>query len=69
MMLNLVAYGSFETMKTIKDKGFKALNPKTHKFQIVDKKAKYEIRPDGIGFSLFSDKDLRKIAEEKELIC
>lgn len=68
-MFNLVACGSFDSMKMIAEKGFKAFNPKTHKFQIVDKNAKYEIRPDGIGFSLFSDKDLRKIAEEKGLIC
>ena len=68
-MFNQIAYGDFETMKKIKDKGFRALNPKTHKWQVVDKKAKYEIRPDGIAFTLFSDKDLRKIAEDKGLIC
>lgn len=64
-----ICYGDLETMKKIKEKGFRALNTKTHKFQIVDKNAKYEIRPNGIGFSLFSNKDLLKIAEEKGLIC
>lgn len=68
-MFNQIAYGDLETMKKIADKGFRALNPKTHKWQVVDKKAKYEIKPNGISFTLFSDKDLRKIAEDKGLIC
>lgn len=64
-----VACGSLKTMEMIKEKGFKALNPKTHKFQIVDKEAEYEIVKDGILYFLKSNKDLIKIAEEKGLIC
>lgn len=64
-----VACGSLKAMEMIKEKGFRALNPKTHKFQIVDKDAKYEIVKDGILCYLKSNKDLIKIAEEKGLIC
>lgn len=64
-----VACGSLKTMEMIKEKGFKALNPNTHKFQIVDKEAKYEIVKDGILYFLKSDKDLIKIAKAKGLIC
>lgn len=64
-----VACGSLNAMQMIKEKGFKALNPNTMKFQIVDKEASYEIVKDGILAILKSDKNLIKIAEEKGLIC
>lgn len=68
-MFYKIACGDYETMKTIAERGFRALNPKTHKWQVVDRKAKYKVLPDGIAYTLFSDKDLRKIADEKGLIC
>jgi len=63
-----IACGSYAAMVMIKERGFKGLNPRTNKFQIIDKNAKYEIVEDGIGCTLKSDKDLRKIAKEKGLI-
>ena len=64
-----IACGSYDAMAMIKEKGFKALNPKNKKFQIVDKKAKYKITKDDKLFFLESDKDLIKIARAKGLIC
>ena len=61
--------GQYKVMKAIADKGAKGLNPKTNKYQIVDKNAKYEIVKDESGFyELKCDKDLRKIAQENGLI-
>ena len=62
--------GSYEAMKMIADNKARALNPKTHKFQIIDNEAKYEIVKDDDSslYFLESNKDLRKIAEEKGLI-
>ena len=69
--------GSIETMKRIAEEGVKALNPKTMRWQIVNKNAKYEIKEDyripigdeiKIGATLLSNIDLRKEAEEKGLI-
>lgn len=64
-----IVCGSYEAMAMIKERGFKALNPKTKKFQIVDKHAKYEIVKEDNLYFLKSDKDLIKIAEKKGLIC
>ena len=72
--------GSREVMEMIAKKGRTALNPKTMKWQILDKDAKYQIRVDKViknsktgedieCCTLLSDKDLLKIAEEKGLIC
>lgn len=72
--------GSREAMEMIAKKGRTALNPKTMKWQIIDKDAKYQIRVDKViknsetgedieCCTLLSDKDLWKIAEEKGLIC
>lgn len=75
-----VFVGSEKTMNSIKEKGARALNLKTNKWQIIDKDAKYFIRIDKTipdeysetGFTncctLLSDKDLRTIAKEKGLI-
>ena len=61
--------GQYEVMKAIAEKGARALNPKNHKYQIIDENAKYEIVKDENGFyELRSDKDLRKIAKENGLI-
>lgn len=64
--------GSPETMKHYAEKGVRAINPKTHKWQIIDKNACYEIRENaykwGVGAVLLCDKDLRAIAKEKGLI-
>lgn len=60
--------GAFETMKKVAFKGANALNPKTNKWQKIDKTAKYYIMPDGIGATLYSNLDLKQIAKEKGLI-
>ena len=65
--------GSFETMSSIANKKARALNPKTMKWQIIDKSAKYNVVKNGTDYcpdyaSLFSNKDLHKIAERKGLI-
>ena len=60
--------GNYEIMKKYKKNGVKALNRKTMKFQIVDKDAKYEIIKKDEMYVLTCDKDLRKIAKEKDLI-
>lgn len=62
--------GSYEAMKMIADNKARALNPKTHRFQIIDKEALYKVIKDDDSslFFLKSDKNLRKIAEEKGLI-
>ena len=65
----VVFCGQYEVMKAIADKKVKGLNPKNHKYQIIDKNAKYKILKDKTGFyELRSDKDLRKIAKENGLI-
>ena len=61
--------GQYEVMKAITEKGVRALNPKNHKYQIIDENAKYKILKDKTGFyELRSNKDLRKIAQENGLI-
>ena len=63
--------GSLNAMKMIKEKGAKALNPKTMRFQLIDKEAKYDIRIDNgeiKSATLMSDRDLVKIAKTKGLI-
>lgn len=65
----VVFCGQYEVMKAITEKGARALNPKNHKYQIIDENAKYKILKDENGFyELRSDKDLRKIAKENGLI-
>lgn len=65
----VVFCGQYEVMKAITEKGARALNPKNHKYQIIDENAKYEIVKDKSGFyELKCDKDLRKIAQENGLI-
>jgi hypothetical protein len=58
------------TMKDIAKRGATGLNTKTHKWQIIDKTAKYEVRKSNSSslYFLFSDKDLHAIAEEKGLL-
>lgn len=64
----VVFCGQYEVMKAIAEKGVRALNPKTHKYQIIEN-ARYEIVKDKSGFyELKCDKDLRKIANENGLI-
>ena len=61
--------GQYEVMKAITEKGARALNPNSNKYQIIDKDAKYKILKDKTGFyELRSNKDLRKIAKENGLI-
>lgn len=73
-----VACGSLETMQKLAKKGLRALNPKTMRYQVIDKNAVYEARyhktikdTDGndcvLGL-LFCDVDLHKIAKVKGLI-
>lgn len=65
----VVFCGQYEVMKSILEKGARALNPKNHKYQIIDENAKYEIVKDENGFyELKSNKDLRKMAKENGLI-
>mgnify|MGYP001565155193 CR=1 FL=1 len=63
--------GSRKAMQMIKRRGAMALNPRTHKWQVVDRTAEYKAEKDpssAIGWRLMSDKNIRKIAEEKGLI-
>jgi len=70
--------GSKETMEMIASKGARGLNPKTMKWQVIDKTAQYEVREDKrfldeegnehIMADLLSNLDLRTIAKEKGLI-
>lgn len=60
--------GSKETMESVKERGVRGLNPKTMRWQIVDRAAKYKVVLDSIGASLFCDIDLRALAEKKNLI-
>ena len=76
-----ICVGSKETMQSISENGFRALNSKTGKWQIVDKDVVYKIRVDKTitdkesktGFTdcatLLCNKDLRQIAKDKGLIC
>lgn len=63
-----VLIGSRETMETVAKRGVKALNPKTMKWQIINKDAKYEVVDDGVGATLKSNIDLKAEAEKKGLI-
>lgn len=77
-MIYEIFCGSKNTMEQIKLKGARALNPTTMKFQVIDKKALYKIKIDNIIVvdegkehicaALFSNINLRKIAEDKGLI-
>lgn len=71
--------GSREAMEMIIAKGKVALNPKTMKWQIIDKNAKYQIRIDKVindsetgnkieCCTLLSNMDLCGIAKQKGLI-
>ena len=60
--------GAKETMESVAKRGVRGLNLKTHKWQVIDKTAKYEVMADGIGYFLTSDKDLKTIAKKKGLI-
>ena len=61
--------GGKETMEAIASHGAKGLNPRTMKYQIIDKNAQYEVVKTGeVLHDLLSDIDLRGIAEKKGLI-
>jgi len=72
--------GSEETMTACANHGVRALNPKTMRWQIVDKNVKYQVRIDKAiedeysptGFcnmaTLLCDKDLKAIARGKGLL-
>ena len=63
-----VFVGAKDTMERIAKRGVTALNCKTMRRQIIDKKAKYEVVcTGGICHALMSDKDLRTIAKQKGL--
>ena len=74
----MIRCGSIEGMELIAKRGVKGLNRKTHKWQVVDKDAKYEVRnqhyytnDEGEAYDtaeLFVDRDLKAIAKEKDLI-
>jgi len=59
--------GAKETMESIAKKGVRGINMNTHKWQFVDKEAKYAIMQDNGTFWLMSDKDLLSIAKQKRL--
>ena len=59
------------TMDRIAQRGAKALNTKTMRYQIVCKTAKYKVikqENSDISYSLFSDVDIRKLAKQKGFI-
>jgi len=61
--------GSRLTMEKTMERGVVGLNPKTHRWQIVDKAAKYEIiHLKKTLYALMSDKDLQGVARERGLI-
>ena len=60
--------GSLWTVQNTLKAGIHGYNPKNHRFQIVDKTAKFKIVEGKDGFCyLKSDKDLKTIAKEKGL--
>lgn len=71
--------GSKEAMEAIAQQGVKGLNPKTMKWEIIDKKAKYQVIEDSCDkciskgeciskcATLYSDRDLRIFAKQKGL--
>ena len=61
-----VACGSYKAMQILKENGVKGLNPKTHKYQIIDKNAQYKIRIDKI---LKADAEYQKEYDEKYIKC
>ena len=63
-----IYFGEKEVMEKYAKDGVNALNPKTMKFEIINKNAKYEVIDDGVGATLISDIDLIAEAEEKGLI-
>ena len=68
-MKNEIFCGAEKTMRDIAEHKVKGLNWKTHKYQIVDKNAKYKVKHYKKSiWLLMSDMDLRKIAAEKGLI-
>jgi hypothetical protein len=65
----VVFCGSKDTMEKISERGARALNPKTMKYQLIDKSAKYSVVKSGhVLYDLVADIDLRRIANEKGLI-
>ena len=63
--------GHVETMRRVAEHGARALNTKTHKWQVVDKTAKYLVVEDNVGngaADLFSNLDLRKMAKDRGMI-
>lgn len=68
-MYNYEIYcGKVTTMESVAKRGVRALNPRTMRYQLVDRRAKYLVTPDGIGATLCSNLDLRAIAAEQKLI-
>jgi phage-related protein len=74
----MVYCGSLDTMELIAKRGVKGLNPKTHKWQVVDKDAQYEVKEinhyvndEGAPYAcatLYADRNMREIAKGKGLI-
>ena len=74
----LVNCGGLETMEKLAAHGRKALNPKTHKWQIISKSAKYKvvegesIQSEEYGLqrtaNLYCNEDLVAIAKAKGLV-
>lgn len=65
-----VFVGAKETMEKIALRGARALNPKTMRFQLIDKLARYEVRKHhsgGLLYSLMSNIDLLKVANDNGL--
>lgn len=58
--------GSEKTMLMIMERGAKGLNPRTKKYQIIDKNAKYKVRIDNI---IEADKEYQKEYGEKYIKC
>lgn len=68
---HLIYVGTIKAMKIVAKRGVKVLNPRTMKYQTVSKTAKYSVVPDPEihgGATLYSNEDLKRIAEEKDLV-
>ena len=63
-----VAVGTKRAMGILKKHGFRGLNPRTMRYQVIDKNAKCQVVKDQPGYALHCNKNLRAIAKRKGLI-
>lgn len=67
---HVVYVGAKETMESVAQAGATALNPKTMRYQTIDKNANYNVVPHesgGLLYCLMSDVDLKKRAIDNGL--